>query len=143
MRVVAFLLATAVVSFCSCTPEPTNIVLPTVESLGFEWRVPYALTLTSDDHDEPWTGSAVWIDQGTLMFSFHENSGAELDPANGGLLATEMLSYTYNELEGTVRLSLPHGHVTLRWNGIAQRFQGDVFHQDTLSVSMVEEVQQN
>ena len=143
MRVVEFLLTTAVVSFCSCTPEPANIVFPTVESLGFEWRVPYALTLASDDHEEPWTGSAVWIDQGTLMFSFHENSWAELESANGDLLATEMLSYTYNELEGTVRLSLPHGHVTLLWDGISQRFEGDVFHQDMLSISRTGEVHQN
>ena len=141
MRAVTSFLTTVVVVFSSCTTEPIEVASATVEELGFEWRVPYAMTLNSNDHPEAWTGSAVWIDRGTLMLTF--NDANAMEPSEVSLVATEMLSYNYNEVDRTVRLFLEQGNVTLLWNAMDQRFEGDVFHQDLLRISRTEEVQQN
>lgn len=71
------------------------------------------------------------------------NDANAMEPSEVSLVATEMLSYNYNEVDRSVRLFLEQGNVTLLWNAMDQRFEGDVFHQDLLRISRTEEVQQN
>ena len=71
------------------------------------------------------------------------NDANAMEPSEVSLVATEMLSYNYNEDDRSVRLFLEQGNVTLHWNAMDQRFEGDVFDQDLLRISRTEEVQQN
>lgn len=138
MRLVSCFLTTAVVLFSSCTTEPTEIVLPTVTDLGFEWQVPYALSLDSDGHQETWRGTAVWIDRGTLMLSFQDAGASEMGTEVD--FSSEVLTYDYQDSDKTVRISLPMGHLKLQWDGTRQSFVGDIFGGDILVISKTEGV---
>ena len=109
----------------------------TVLELGFDWSRASEACLDSDDHSTAYCGSVEWLD-GTrmrLQLPSQESVGhAPSDPMYDSIQAAETIRYVYNPTSKSVTMFLDAGTITLEWNADLGCLEGDILHQDYLTV---------
>lgn len=130
----------AALSLTSCTKESLfpDPLAGTVGELGFEWLKAVESCLDSDDHSTAYCGRATFLDGTRVQIDLPtpDEVGFETDEAVfTEMVASKSIRYVYNPTSKSVTLFMAAGTVTLEWNEGLGALEGDVFHQDYLTIS--------
>lgn len=113
----------------ACTQTPVDPESNTIHDLGFEWRVPYALTLAIDSLKQPLEGQAVFIDATSVLLEVPglDDAGA-IQPGDplDEWLESDFLLYEYDPASRRLALKFGADRFPLGWGTTSECWRGDL-----------------
>ncbi len=122
-----------------CTKDQvfSNPNTGTIRELGFEWNTEYSACLASDDLEEKWCGTALWLDGERLVLDLPSPDPATMpsdDVLTKKSVVAQTVLYRYIPVSQSVILYLEQGELTLTWKDHGRCFKGDVLDGDFLTI---------